>query len=80
MAIHSFTSGIYKGLTVCYSYLLERAQVNYDSFGVFNGGTPTILDITIEDVKAGELSILDYISSGVIDGLQDEVAERLAQG
>jgi hypothetical protein len=80
MPIHSFTSRIYQGLTVCYSYLLESTQVNYDSFGAFNGGTPPILDITIEDVKAGELSILDYISSGIIDGLQDEIAERLTQG
>lgn len=80
MTIHSFTSRMYKGLTVCYSYLVENAQINYNSFGAFNGGTPPILEITIEDVKAGELSILDYISGQVRDGLEDEVAERLSQG
>jgi hypothetical protein len=79
MSIYSFTSRIYKGLTVCYRYIAEKAQVSYDTCGAFNGGTPAILDITIEDVKAGEVSILDYISGLVLEGLQDEVAEEIRE-
>lgn len=75
--IYSLASSLYQGLTVCYSYLWEKAEIHYDSFGAFNGGTPAILEITIEDVKAGDTSIIDYLSGMVLEGLEEEVASLL---
>lgn len=78
--VYSFASKLYKGLTVCYSYIAENAQINYDCFGAFNGGTPSVLEITIEDVKVAEVSIIDYISHLILEGLQDEIAEQIEGG
>jgi hypothetical protein len=75
--IYSFASKLYKDLTVCYSYIAENAQLSYDSFGAFNGGTPSIFEITIEDVKVAEVSIIDYISHLILESLQDEIAEQI---
>jgi hypothetical protein len=75
--IYSFASKLYKGLTVCYSYIAESAHLSYDSFSVFNGGTPSLFEITIEDVKVAEVSIIDYISQLILEGLQDEIAEEI---
>jgi hypothetical protein len=75
--IYSLASSLYQGLTVCYSYLREKREIHYDSFGAFIGGTPAILEITIEDVKAGDTSIIDYLSGMVLEGLQQEVASLL---
>jgi hypothetical protein len=60
--------------------MAEKAHNSYDSFGYFNGGTPAILDITIEDVMVGEVSILEYVSGLVLDGLQEEVAGQIGEG
>jgi hypothetical protein len=77
--MYSFASRLYKGLTVCYSYIAEKAQISYDSFGVFNGGTPPMLEVTIEDVKVGELSIMEYISEPLVEGLQNELSQRISE-
>ena len=61
MTTDSLSSERYRGITVFYSYAYSSEMVHYTCFKDFNGATPSDFSIEIQDVKAGEISIYDYL-------------------
>jgi hypothetical protein len=77
MSTYTLESGNYPGITVFYTYQYAREAVSYSFYGEFNGATPQMLDIEIEDIKVENVSILDYVSLSVWEGLEEEISQAI---
>lgn len=76
MFTSTLQSGQYPGITVLYTYHHE-AECSYHTCGEFNGATPGIFEISIEEIKVENVSILDYVSLAVWEGLEEEIIESI---
>jgi hypothetical protein len=77
MATQTLISRQYPGLVVCFTCDYEPQRVSYTHWGDFNGGTPESLDITIEDVLVGQVSIHEWIQNSILERLEEEIAEHI---
>ena len=77
MASGFLTSKKYIGLTAQYSYQYTTEKVSYSSYGEFNGGTPEEIVIEIRDVLIKDVSIYEFISLDVLEGLEEEIISHI---